>query len=66
MYKTIDVRGRVLDNEVKKVLDDMDADAFAKIAGELLGGECIYFEDDIYHFTPNESYCDAFGEAEEE
>lgn len=65
MNKTIRVDGGNLDEAVKKVLDDLDADAFAKLAGELLGGECEYYEDDVYFFTPNESYCDAFGEAEE-
>ena len=65
---------------VKAIMDAMesiDADAFAKLAGDLLGGECHVIDysgmlggELQYEFTPDENYGGAFDnrpdEAEED
>jgi hypothetical protein len=42
---------------METVIDDMDADDLAKLAGDALGGLCWYTEDGLYSFVPDISYC---------
>jgi tetrahydromethanopterin S-methyltransferase subunit A len=44
---------------MKSVVEDMDADELAQLAGDALGGLCWYTEDGLYSFVPDENYCGA-------
>lgn len=66
MPKTIKVNVEEFVKTVMAVFEDLDADSFAQLGGEVLGGECEYnCLDHTYDFTPNECYCEAFGPMEE-
>jgi hypothetical protein len=41
---------------IKQVIDEIDADETAKIAGDFLGGLCWYTNDGLYSFIPDENY----------
>jgi len=45
--------------KIMEQLTDCDADEFARIAGEVLGGVCFPSETGQYEFEPNENYFDA-------
>ena len=51
------------EEQVMKMINNMIADKFAELGGDLLGGECYYNPDEeVYVFIPNESYCGTFGD----
>jgi hypothetical protein len=57
---------KLIDAIVKVITEDLDADDFARIAGEILGGECFVVDfsgmlgkELQYDFTPNENYAGA-------
>jgi hypothetical protein len=55
------------DTAIQKIHDwlcEADGDEFARIIGEMFGGECWQWIDGEYHFEPNENYFGAFGPAE--
>lgn len=62
-----------LDKAIHDALQDMDADGYARIAGEILGGECWVIDysgmnggELQYEFTPNENYGGAFGDEDKD
>lgn len=49
--------------QIRRFLEDCDADDLARVAGELFGGKCSVSsdpEDVCYFFEPNDDYCGAF------
>lgn len=48
-----------LEKVINKTVSEIDADDFAKLAGELLGGTCRYTDNFLYSFIPNEHYSGA-------
>lgn len=42
---------------MKKVIEDLDADELAMLAGDALGGLCWFTNDGLYSFIPDEHYC---------
>lgn len=65
MKKTIIVGEDTILKKMHDWLCEVDADEFARIAGEMFGGDCCFFGNDEFHFYPDENYYDAFGPAEE-
>jgi len=60
------IKPKEFEEVVMDIIYKLDADRFAEIGAELVGGECWFNATEmVYVFTPNESYCDAFGKAEE-
>ena len=49
--------------QMYNLLDEIDADEFARLTGEFFGGTCYFIEGE-YHFYPDENYNDAFGPQE--
>jgi hypothetical protein len=56
----IAVNDRQLVDAVIEAVKSLDAEDFAYMAGEVLGGECEYTEDGVYAFYPDENYYGAF------
>jgi hypothetical protein len=48
-----------LEKVINRLVSEIDADDFAKLAGELLGGTCRYTDNFFYSFIPNEHYSGA-------
>lgn len=42
---------------MKQVVEDLDADELAQLAGDALGGLCWYLNDGTYSFIPDINYC---------
>jgi hypothetical protein len=63
MSKIIKVKESAIAQAIVDVVEHCDADTLAKIAGDVLGGNCFYDEDGEYDFEPDENYAGAFDNA---
>ena len=54
-----------LEKIVIEYIKDAEFEEFARIAGEVLGGECWYWGDEEFHFEPNDKYTGSLNNFEE-
>lgn len=60
--ETLVVTAEQLCTAIKKVIDELDFDDLAKVAGDFLGGLCVWDEGDNFTFVTDENYEGALDE----